>query len=527
MKLFTALFEQLDRTTSTSEKQRLLTDYFKQANPEDVLWTIALFAGKKPPRSITSTQLKAWGAREAGLPDWLFELTYHTIGDLAECISLVLPEKPSTNPLGLQAWMLALTRLKSASAEEKEAFVLEAWSTLNREEVFIFNKLITGGFRIGLSQGSLVKALAAHTGLAEASIKYCLAGNWSPLDTTLEHLLNPEKLKEDPSKPYPLCLAYAVESTFQESYPASDFAAELKWDGIRAQVIHRNNEAFNWSRGEELITHHFPEIITAIKQLPNGLVLDGELLVWQAEKPGTFLELQKRINTQKPSKKLLQTHPVVLMAYDLLEYEGEDWRSKPWKERREKLEAIAVHFPENFLLSEIKTSDDWETLTAWRAEARQVGAEGLMLKNIHSIYGSGRTKGLWWKWKLDPYTADMVLLYAMAGHGRRANLYTDFTLAVKDGAQLVPVAKAYSGLTDAEIKSIDAWIKANTLERFGPVRSVKAELVFEVAFEGINLSNRHKAGVALRFPRILRWRTDKTAQEIDTLDHLKSLTTVS
>ncbi len=523
MKLFTALFEQLDRTNSSNEKQRLLTAYFRQANADDVLWTIALFAGKKPPRSITSTQLKLWGAREAGLPDWLFELTYHTIGDLAECISLLLPKKQGGSDKPLHQWMMELTQLKSASSEEKETFLLKAWASLNQDEIFVFNKLITGGFRIGLSQGSLVKALSAHTGLNEVSIKYCLSGKWSPLDTTLDLLLNPEKLKEDPSKPYPLCLAYVVEPTFQENHPANEFAAELKWDGIRAQIIHRSGQAFIWSRGEELITHHFPEIHASISQLPTGLVLDGELLVWQENRLGTFLELQKRINTQKPSKKLLQTHPVVFMAYDLLEFEGADWRNKPWNERREKLEELAGNFPANLLLSEVKTSDNWEAFSVWRTEARSAGAEGLMLKNIHSHYGSGRTKRLWWKWKLDPYTADMVLLYAMAGHGRRANLYSDFTLAVKDGEKLVPVAKAYSGLTDAEIKSIDAWIKANTIERFGPVRSVKAELVFEVAFEGINLSNRHKAGVALRFPRILRWRTDKTVQEIDTLDMLKGM----
>lgn len=527
MKRFADLFEQLDRTNSSSEKQRLLTAYFSEASPEEAIWTIGLFAGKKPSRSITSTQLKAWGAREAGLPDWLFELTYHTVGDLAECIALLLPKQPGHNSRPLNHWMTQLAALHKASLEEKENFVLEAWNSLNPTEIFLFNKLITGGFRIGLSMGTLVKALAAYTGLEEAAIKYCLSGKWSPLDTTLENLLNPEKLKLDPSKPYPLCLAYPLDSGTIDNTVATQLAAELKWDGIRAQVIFRKQEAFIWSRGEELITHHFPEIHQAILQLPQSMVLDGELLIWKSNKPGSFQEMQKRTNTQKPGKKLLQTHPVVFMAYDLLEYEGEDLRQKPWKDRQALLSNLAKDFPSEFLLSEARIESSWESLEMWRSQARNLGAEGLMLKDVNSIYGSGRSRGQWWKWKLEPYTADMVLLYAMAGHGRRANLFTDFTFAVRDGEKLIPVAKAYSGLTDEEIKAVDQWIKANTIEKFGPVRSVTAELVFEVAFEGINESSRHKAGIALRFPRILRRRTDKTYPEIDTLDYLKSLTTGS
>lgn len=304
-----------------------------------------------------------------------------------------------------------------------------------------------------------------------------------------------------------------------------------KWDGIRGQLIHRPGTFALWSRGEELITDRFPEFAPLVDFLPPGIVLDGEVLAWDStqNRPLPFAELQKRIGRKTVPKKLLAEAPARLLAYDLLEEGGIDLRSQPYDQRRARLAAILGALPEGMPLglSPSLPFADWPALTAERAGARAAMAEGVMLKRGSSPYHVGRKRGHWWKWKLDPWSVDAVMVYAQAGHGRRANLYTDFTFAVRAGNELLPFTKAYSGLTDAEFAEITRWVQKNTLERFGPVRRVKPELVFEIAFEGIQESPRHKSGLALRFPRMARWRRDKPVDEVDTIDGLRDLLRVA
>jgi DNA ligase-1 len=320
-------------------------------------------------------------------------------------------------------------------------------------------------------------------------------------------------------------LAYALEQAPEELGNENDWLAEYKWDGIRGQIIVRNNEIFIWTRGEELVTEKYPELYALKNILPNGTVLDGELMAYKNNTILSFQHLQKRIGRKTVSKKLLAEIPVAFFAYDILEHNGQDIRELPLMHRRELLEKLLANINHAgvVLLSEKVTFSSWSELINIQANARNINAEGLMLKNLNAPYEVGRKKGNWWKWKVSPYTIDAVMIYAMQGHGRRANLFTDYTFAVWDNGALVPFAKAYSGLTDKEILAVDKFVKLNTIEKFGPVRSVKAELVFEIAFEGIALSTRHKSGIALRFPRIARWRKDKPAAEANTLDDLKSL----
>jgi DNA ligase-1 len=390
---------------------------------------------------------------------------------------------------------------------------------------FVFNKLITGGFRVGVSEKLIVKALALWLNKEENQIAHRLMGNWSPFETTLQALLLQENFADNLSKPYPFFLAYALEQAPEELGNENDWLAEYKWDGIRGQIIVRNNEIFIWTRGEELVTEKYPELHALKSFLPNGTVLDGELMAYKNNTILSFQHLQKRIGRKTVSKKLLAEIPVAFFAYDILEHNGQDIRELPLTHRRELLEKLLVNINHAgvVLLSEKVTFSSWSELINIQANARNINAEGLMLKNLNAPYEVGRKKGNWWKWKVSPYTIDAVMIYAMQGHGRRANLFTDYTFAVWDNGALVPFAKAYSGLTDKEILAVDKFVKQNTIEKFGPVRSVKAELVFEIAFEGIALSTRHKSGIALRFPRIARWRKDKPAAEANTLDDLKSL----
>ena len=274
------------------------------------------------------------------------------------------------------------------------------------------------------------------------------------------------------------------------------------------------------------MTDKYPELAAAAARLPDGTVLDGEILPWRNSRPLPFGELQRRIGRKSVGRKILQEVPVAFLAYDLLEHEGRDQRGQALARRRQKLEALLDHRADDrLLLSPVLAAPDWTALATQHGESRQRGVEGFILKRHDSRYGVGRRRGDWWKWKVDPLTADAVLIYAQRGHGRRAGLYTDYTFAVRQGDGLVPFAKAYSGLSDAEIQEVDRFIQRNTRERFGPVRAVRPALVFEIAFEGIRASTRHKSGVAVRFPRILRWRRDKTIEDADTLETLKALLT--
>jgi len=523
MREFAALFKTIDQTTKSSAKVAALVEYFRKASDPDKVWTIALFSHRRPKRTITTSYLRQWSAERSNIPLWLFEESYHIVGDLAETIALLLPAPEQRSEYSLDHWIRYNTALRDVTEEEKKAAIIAAWNQLDSDERFLYNKLITGGFRIGVSQKSVIKALAIVTQQEESVITHRLMGAWDPFTITYDQLVNEADGKEDLSRPYPFYLAYAVEKDVASLGEPRDWQAERKWDGIRGQLILRDGEIYLWSRGEELVTDKFPELLPLAKSSVGNVVIDGEILPYKDGLPLPFALLQTRIGRKTVAKKHLQTAPVHLMAYDLLEYDGEDIRHEPMRQRRKLLEEVVQKVNnERLLLSPIVLFDSWQQLADERDASREYRAEGIMLKKVDSPYLSGRKKGDWWKWKVDPMTVDAVLLYAQRGHGRRANLYTDFTFAVWSGEALVPFAKAYSGLTDAEFKEITKWVKKNTRERFGPVCSVQPELVFELAFEGIADSSRHKSGIAVRFPRMKRWRHDKPANEADTLDYLKA-----
>lgn len=524
MKEFAQLFTALDQTNSTLKKVAALKTYFDTANDQDKLWTIALLSHKRPKRTIKTTFLRQWAAELGNIPDWLFEEAYHTVGDLAEAIALIVPEGKYTHDKKLTEWIETIQDLADQSEEVKKSAIGEAWKCMDAAERMVFNKIITGGFRMGVSQKLMTRALAQHTKMDEAELAHRLMGNWKPNETSFKELIFSTNKAADLSKPYPFYLAYQLDQDLSDLGKEEDWFAERKWDGIRGQVIVRGGEVFVWSRGEELVTDRFPEFQFFKEILPDGTVLDGEIIPIKDDVPLPFGELQRRIGRKTVGKKLLSEVPIHLIAYDLLEIEGEDLRDSPLSERRAKLEALHQRYNhERFMLSEQVDFSYWNQLHEVRTHARKDHCEGLMLKQKNSPYRVGRKKGDWWKWKVDPLVVDAVMIYAQKGHGRRANLYTDFTFAVWDGEQLVPFTKSYSGLTDAEMREVDAFVKKNTLERFGPVRSVTAELVFEIAFEGINRSTRHKSGVALRFPRISRWRRDKPKEEANTLEDLHTM----
>lgn len=524
MKQFAQLFKKLDHTTKTSLKINALVEYFSIAEDNDKVWAIALFSHRRPKRTVTTTLLREWSAELGDIPLWLFEESYHIVGDLAETIALVTPSATKTSNKPLAEWIELIINLKDKEESEKKIEIIKAWTSLDQDERFLFNKLITGGFRVGISQKSIINALSKYTEIEESKITHRLMGKWDPSTITFEELVLSSDPTEDQSKPYPFYLAYSLDIDFDQLGKPSDWSAERKWDGIRGQLILRGGEYYLWSRGEELVSEKFPELEVLKERIDKDIVIDGEILPYRNGKPLNFNNLQTRIGRKNVSKKHLTETPVIIMAYDLLEYDGEDVRNTPLKERRRLLKGIVEDIDsEKLLLSEEVIFDTWEEIKSEKERSRELNSEGIMLKHMHSPYKSGRKKGDWWKWKIDPLSIDAVMIYAQRGHGRRANLFSDFTFAVKDGDKLVPFAKAYSGLKDEEFKEITQWVKKNTRERFGPVSSVKPELVFELAFEGIAKSTRHKSGVALRFPRIKRWRKDKPKEEINTLEDLNNM----
>ena len=535
MKAFAQLFLSLDETNKTNEKIKVLKDYFNCVPDTDKMNMLALFTGRKPKRIINSTNVRHWAIEASNIPPWLFEESYHVVGDLAETMALLMPESDKSSNKTLTEWIAELNTLSEKTEEERKEWLLNSWAMLDSQERFVFNKLLTGSFRVGVSQNLVVKALADITKLDAATITHRIMGNWMPETYTYEQLIQESGAADDISRPYPFFLAYPIQETSEKRKSAeeiksalgdaSDWQAEWKWDGIRAQMIKREGKIFIWSRGEDLSTDKFPELYPFLNALPDGTVIDGEILSFQNGLPMPFNVLQTRIGRKNLSKKILEESPVAVIAYDCLEYKGEDIRSKTQSERRTILESLqaATSYLEIFRISALIKFANWTELEQIREQSRAMIAEGIMLKRKSATYQVGRRRGDWWKWKIDPLSVDAVMIYAQKGHGRRADLYTDYTFAVWDGDKLVPFAKAYSGLTDAEINKVDYFIKRNTLEKFGPVRTVKPELVFEIGFEGINRSTRHKSGIALRFPRILRWRHDKPKEEADTLDNLRAL----
>ncbi len=531
MKLFANLIRILDSTNKTNLKVDALTDYFRHAPPSDKVWTIALLSHRRPPRPVNTTLLRLWANELANIPMWLFEESYHIVGDLAETIGLIIPTTENHSDKSLTTFLEEIIALKTKSEADKKAYLHENWLALNYYERFVFTKLITGSFRIGVSQKLMTRALAKAENLDEDVLAYKLMGNWDPNSVSFQELILDEKSSDFISKPYPFYLAYPLEMEIEALGNSTDWSAEHKWDGIRSQTIIRDGQIFVWSRGEELVTDKYPEFQAFAKVIPNGTVLDAEILPFPNNEIGTFNDLQTRIGRKTFSVALLKTTPVILKVYDILEWKNEDIRTKPYQERRQILEELFDEIQSEGLpirLSERVQFSNWDELIEERNRSREMRSEGLMLKKNDSPYLVGRKKGDWWKWKIAPLTIDAVLTYAMRGHGRRANLFTDYTFALwqnqEDGSrELVTFAKAYSGLTDAEFRKVDDFIKKNTLERFGPVRSVTPQLVFEIGFEGIALSKRHKSGIATRFPRILRWRHDKKIEEANSVEDLKSM----
>ncbi|MFY7901768.1 MAG: cisplatin damage response ATP-dependent DNA ligase, partial [Rubrivivax sp.] len=557
---FAALYAELDVSTATGDKVDALVRHFGRAAPDDAAWAVYFLAGGKPSQRVPSAVLREAACAEAGIDPWLFEECYQAVGDLAETIAHVLPPGTPGPRQGLAAWMRErVLPLRGLSPAGQRARLVEAWRELDAAGRFLLVKLIGGGFRVGVSRLLVQRALARHTGLDAQLLAERLVG-WTDARTLPDAarwqalVAPPGQGRAPEGRPYPFFLAHALQAGPDTLGAVGEWLAEWKYDGIRAQVVRRGGGCWIWSRGEELVTERFPEVVAAADDWPEGTVLDGELLVWPegAAVPGTFQQLQPRLNRKTLPKKLLAEAPVVFLAYDLLESEGADRRAEPQAARRARLEALQQARP-GLRVSPLLPAADWAALAAARAGARGRGVEGLMLKHREARYGSGRTKegGTWWKWKIEPLVVDAVLVYAQAGHGRRAGVYTDYTFAVwsrpPDSAeeaaavveaiarrepppaagsgalQLLPFAKAYSGLTDAEFKEVDRVIRATTLEKFGPVRSVAPSLVFEIGFEGIGPSPRHKSGIAVRFPRMLRIRRDKDPAQADTIESLRAL----
>ncbi len=523
MRTFARLINELDSTNKTSAKTAAIHRFLDVAHDRDKLWLLALFTGRRPKRPVNANLMRTWAMEVTGIPQWLFVECYASVGDLGETIALLLPAPLQAEDKPLYEWMDEIRALKALPEAQKREYVLERWSVLGPMERFIFNKLIGGSFRVGVSSKGMINALARYYNLDESAVAHSIMGDWDPDSVTFESLVRGEYANTDLSKPYPFCLAHALESDIEALKPLSDWQFEYKWDGIRGQIIKRNGEVFIWSRGEELISDQFPELVQEVLTWDGNFVLDGEILAIRNGEVCNFSELQKRLNRKNLSRKMLADIPAGMYIYDLLEWNHEDWRQRPLVQRREKLEWLLRDKNPMLRPSVIIGCANAEDLRAIREKARDKNSEGLMLKHKQSTYHAGRKKGDWWKWKIDPYTMDAVLIYAQKGSGRRSSYYTDYTFAVRDGDALVTIAKAYSGLTDKEIQEVSRFVNKNAVEKFGPVRTVKPELVFEIAFEGIGYSSRHKSGVAVRFPRILRWRKDKTANEIDDLETVKKL----
>ena len=553
MREFARLFAELDETTATNRKLDALQQYFQNAAPENAAWAVYFLAGGKPRQLVPTKVLRQLAQEAAGLPEWLFDESYDSVGDLAETMALLLPPPTGSHDIGLAIWIEQhLLPLRKAAPDTLPDLLRQQWSRLALDERLVYFKLITGGFRVGVSRLQVTQALAAVAGVDAKRVAQRLMGytHISGQPTAADYaalvaLESSGELNQQTSgQPYPFFLAHPFNQPLDKFDallgPPHDWIVEWKWDGIRAQLVKRAGQVWLWSRGEELVTERFPELAAMGAALPDGTVLDGEIVVWRGspdvpEASGSvqpFADLQKRIGRKTLSARLLRDIPIVLLAYDLLEWQQHDLRGLPQSQRRALLDTLLADLRHPALLpSPVLQGDSWQDLAGQRESARSMGVEGMMLKQREAPYGVGRTKdcGLWWKWKIDPLSIDAVLIYAQRGHGRRASLYCDYTFAVWDGPpeqadrKLVPFAKAYSGLTDAEMARVDAIIRKTTVESFGPVRSVKPTLVFELGFEGIARSPRHKSGIAARFPRMLRWREDKPVEEADTLETLAAL----
>ena len=526
MKRFAALFAELDQTTSTNAKIDAMVRYFSAAPPADKAWAVFFLTGRRLKRLLPWAAIGEWTLAATAFESWVLEECWSAVGDGAETAALIFDQfaVERREDLSLAAWLEdRVLALRQMTPEEQQANAVAWLKQLGRVERLVFLKMLTGELRLAVSQTLVVRALATMAGLPPTTIAARLMGEWPTTGAWFETLVSPEASESDLSRPFPFYLAAPLEQEAESLGDVNLWLVEWKWDGIRAQLVRRGGEVHLWSRGEELITQRFPEIVTAASHLPDGTVLDGEVLAFRDGRPLPFAALQQRIGRQKQVERLSREVPVVFMTYDILELNGRDVRGEPLAERRRQLDALIGSAAGVIRPSSPVVAAGWKELADLRSESRSRNVEGLMLKRLDSAYGVGRKRGDWWKWKIEPHTMDAVLIYAQPGSGKRASLLTDYTFGVWHAGALVPIAKAYSGLSNAEIAELDRWIRQHTIERFGPVRHVEPVQVIELGFEAIAASSRHKSGVAVRFPRMLRWRKDKPASEADTLDALRSL----
>ena len=548
MREFAKLYQRLDETTKTNDKVSAMRDYFSQASGSDAAYALYFLLGNKLKPSLPTRIIRRAARLGAEVPEWLFEETYQWVGDLAETAAAMAKGRSQGGQETLSETIAErlLPLLRSASGTQRStrksplssdrrmemdeslaSTLVELWSRYDLLERFVFNKLLTGNLRVGVSAKLVTKALSQWCGVPSEELCHRMMGEWEPSETFFKQLVAPEYSGSSPAKPYPFCLAHPLPQGYSEENSVVDFLAEWKWDGIRAQLVRRAGRTYLWSRGEELLEGRFPEIECAAEGLPDGLVLDGEVLGYRDGVPLAFTLLQRRIQRRKPGVKLLGEVPVVFIAFDILEHEGKDVRQEAYQKRRSLLESLdwggGACGGQAMRISEVFSFSDWGALFQKRDTAREHGSEGLMLKHRQGRYDVGRVTGTWWKSKVTPYTVDAVLVYAQRGHGRRAGMFSDYTFALWEEDRLVPFAKAYSGLSDQEIVRVDRWIKENTQKKFGPVHEVPAVLVMELAFENLQESSRHKSGIAVRFPRIVRWREDKRAGDADRLDDIRKM----
>ena len=524
MKVLARLINALDSSNKTNSKILAIEQFLADSTELDKYWFIRLFTGKRPPRSVKTTTMRQLAVEYSEIPEWLFLESYSAVGDLAETIALIIPPAKHTIDKSLDQWMQEIMSLQGMPEDEIKGYIIASWESLGQTERFVFNKLMGSSFRIGVSSKTLINAFAKFYELDANLVAHSLMSDWDPELLSFEKFIKGEHININLSVPYPFCLANPLVQDLESLGKEQDWQVEYKWDGIRGQVIRRDGEIFIWSRGEELVNEQFPELLEELKDQDIDFVIDGEIVPYNENGVMSFNQLQRRLNRKNISKKMMQEVPIKFIAFDILELNRQDLRNIPLEERRKILEDLLDKLnTEKYLLSEQLDFNNWNSLNTIREASGDKNAEGLMLKAKDSAYQVGRKKGFWWKWKVDPMSIDAVLIYAQRGSGRRSGHYTDYTFAVKDGDKLVTIAKAYSGLSNTEIAEVSKFVRENSLEKFGPVRTVKPELVFEIAFEGIAASNRHKSGVALRFPRIVRWRKDKLASEIDDIEEIKKL----
>lgn len=517
MQSFATLLEQLAFTPSRNGKIAHLVSAFRTMPDPERGYALAAITGDLALRNVTPSLLRGLVAEETDAE--LFRLSYDFVGDLAETVALIWPHSGTLAETPLAD---AVEELAAAAKAELPALIARRLTHMTPSQRYAYLKLATGGLRVGVSAQLARSALAQFGGVEVTEIEelwHGLTPPYLPLFDWLEGGEKPVSLAAAPFRPVMLSTATSLEDLAE--FEPADFTAEWKWDGIRVQAVNDGGTRRLYSRTGEDISRSFPDVVSALNF--DG-TLDGELLVKRGEEVAPFGDLQKRLGRKKPGKAILASHPAALRLYDLLFLNGEDWRGRPLVQRRTGLREIVADLSDPRIdLSPPLVFTRWEDLAELRANPPESVVEGVMIKRLSSAYIAGRKRGHWFKWKRDPMLVDAVMLYAQRGHGKRSGYYSDFTFGVWQGDQLVPVGKAYFGFTDAELKELDRFVRGNTIDRFGPVRAVKPELVLEVAFEGLSESTRHKSGLAMRFPRINRIRTDKPASEAGTVEELRRL----